>query len=147
MARCKTSSPKLTTAERRLKAFELRKLAYTYEQIGTALGISKQSAHSLVVDYLKNVEAKTEEAASEVKQLELLRLDGMLQKALTMANNGDLKAMDRVLRIMIRRSELLGLDAPKRIAPTDPEGNALGGGGGLASLLRDAEKLKSQNDE
>lgn len=147
MVRCKTTAPKITTAERRLKAFELRKLGYTYEQIGKALGITKQSAYSLVMDQLKKIEIKTEEAATEIKQLEVFRLDDMLQKALLMANKGDLKAMDRVLKIMIRRSELLGLDAPKKIAPTDPEGNALGGGGGLASLLRDAEKLKSQNDE
>ena len=38
------------------------------------------------------------------------------------AKEGSQTAVDRILRIMERRAKLLGLDAPTKIAPTDPSG-------------------------
>jgi hypothetical protein len=53
------------------------------------------------------------ELADEYRALEALRLDALQQAVWEQAIEGDLKAVDRVLSIMKRRSQLLGLDAPK----------------------------------
>jgi hypothetical protein len=63
-----------------------------------------------------------QEPADEVRQLELLRLDRYLSAIAEKVDSGDLKAIDRALKIMERRSKLLGLDAPQKVAPTDPTG-------------------------
>ena len=63
---------------------------------------------------LQALKADTAEKAEEVRDLELRRLDRMLDIAQTAAEQGDLAAIDRVLRIQERRSKYLGLDAPTK---------------------------------
>ena len=55
-------------------------------------------------------------SSDELLALELSRLDGLLAKVYPMAAQGDLQAVDRVLKICERRARLLGLDAPTRTA-------------------------------
>jgi len=50
-----------------------------------------------------------------LRALELLRLDELLNALWDTAIAGDLKAVDRVLKVMERRAKLLGLDAPFEI--------------------------------
>jgi len=63
---------------------------------------------------LAALKVETEEKAEEVRDLELRRLDKMLQIAEAAAEGGDLAAIDRVIRIQERRSKYLGLDAPAK---------------------------------
>jgi len=144
----RTSQRLIQSKERRLKAFAMRKRGYTFEQIGDALNISRQAAHKLVDNYITEMEALTDEEAKKLIKIELSRLDDLMTVAYNSAMNDKetpgnrLKAIDRVLKVMERRSNMLGLDAPKKIAPTDPQGNELkGAGAGLASLLAAAEHL------
>jgi len=53
-------------------------------------------------------------------------LDGMLAGIWQGARKGNVSHIDRVLKIEERRAKLLGLDAPTKVAETDPEGNAAG---------------------
>lgn len=55
----------------------------------------------------KTRESKT----SELRKLELLRLDELQEVAWRFAMAGQLTGIDRVLKIMERRAKLLGLDA------------------------------------
>jgi len=103
-----------------MQALEMRKKGESFPAIAKSLGYATMSgAYNAVMSAIKRT---LQEPADEVRQLELARLDALLSAAwkAAMANDGD--AQYRVLAIMARRAKLLGLDAPTKIAPTDPTG-------------------------
>ncbi len=106
---------RMTAAERRGKAVELRKLGLTYQQIADQLGISQAGAHKIVVGALRDLNAKNAESAADLRRLETERLDQLLVAVVGKARQGHLGAVDRVLRIMARRARLWGLDAPTTV--------------------------------
>lgn len=116
----------------------LRVLGATYAQIGERLGISKQAAHEYVTTELALLRAQTAEAAEQVRDLELARLDAVLVPQLKAAIEGSQGAVDRVLRIQERRAKLLGLDAPTKSEVGGPGGGPVeiaGAKEALAALL------------
>ena len=111
----KTSERRLAATERTLAALELRKSGATYQQIATKLGYkSSAGAYGAVKRALRAV---IREPAEDVRELELARLDALLEVAWRKATTGDgsLYAIDRALEIMRRRAALLGLDAPAEV--------------------------------
>jgi len=107
--------------DKQLKALELRKSGVSYDAIAGKVGYrSKKAAFAGVKSALKKT---LQEPADEVRKLELERLDTMTLAIANDVRHGNLGAIDRNLRIMKRRAELLGLDAPTKIAPTDPDRN------------------------
>lgn len=104
----------LLAKEREGQALELRKRGFSYDRIGEALGISRAGAYECVRRALEALRVDSQEKAEEVRELELSRLDRMLEIAQAAADAGELSAIDRVLRIQERRSKYLGLDAPTR---------------------------------
>lgn len=109
---------RITQAERRRQALELRKAGATYEQIAAELGIrSKRAAWGIVQTALAEI---TREPAQAVLDLELSRLDAMLLGLWPTARKGNHGAVDRVLRIMDRRARYLGLDATPDSSTLDP---------------------------
>lgn len=118
---------KEAAAERRNKAFELRKQGVGYRAIGAALGISEAQAHRDVQAALKRLATLEMASAEEYRTLELARLDTLTVAAARCARGatGDatrLAAIDRLLRISESRRKLLGLDAPAKTALTNPDG-------------------------
>ena len=113
-ARKETAKSMTLAKQREHDALQLRQRGYTYERIAEALGMSTSGACDSVRRALQALKADTAEKAEEVRDLELRRLDRMLDIAQTAAEQGDLAAIDRVLRIQERRSKYLGLDAPTR---------------------------------
>jgi len=111
----KTSARKLTYAERKLKALELRKEGNTFQQIGDALGISKQNAHKHVMTALTAMNEQIAAEAEVMRTLELERLDKLWFAMYRQATQGNQGAVDRCIRIMERRAKLLGLDAAERM--------------------------------
>lgn len=110
-------------AEKRRQALELRKAGVGYEQIALKVGYSGPgAAYREIHAALREI---TREPAEELRTLETERLDRMLMGLWEKARAGDLKTVDRVLRIMERRSRLLGLDAPERKDVTS-DGQPLG---------------------
>lgn len=98
----------------------MRKAGVQYEAIANQLGYkSKEAAFQAVKAALK---ASLSEPAEGVREMELKRLDDMLLAMWPQVKSGNQGAIDRCLRIQERRSRLLGLDAPTKIAPTDPTG-------------------------
>lgn len=112
-----------TTAERRERAFELRKAGATFKTIGEQLGISEQAASRHISRVLRQLAEKLQEDAILVRQMEAERLDRFFLALWTRAVAGDVVSIDRALRIMERRAKLLGLDMPLKVAPTDPSGD------------------------
>lgn len=131
---------RLVATERRREAVTLRRTGLTYDLIGQAMGITRQTAHKLVMAELRQIAAETAAEADALRALEVERLDRLLQGLWARAQQGDLDAVDRALKISARRAALLGLDRPTKVAPTTPDGSEPYEGGGLAALLQQADR-------
>ncbi len=115
MASGRLSQRHLVALAREAEALHLRLSGATYQVIAEQLGISAPGAYKVVMRACERVHAKTRESAQVVLHLELMRLDRLLFAVWPLAIEGkSLKAVDRVLKIMERRSRYLGLDAPTK---------------------------------
>jgi len=123
MSESKTSEKRLEAVERQRQALELRKAGLGYQAIADQLGYKSPSgAYAAIRAALK---ATIQEPANEVRAMELARLDDLLHGIWSAAVGGNVLKLDRVLGIMKRRAELLGLDAPKTWKDlTDPRKDA-----------------------
>lgn len=100
----------IESAERQRQALELRKAGVGFQQIADKLGYADHSgAYRAVATALKKT---LQEPADELRAIEVERLDQLLLGLWPKAIKGDTWSVDRVLKIMERRSALLGLDAP-----------------------------------
>jgi len=98
----------LSAIERQLSALEMRKAGLTYQRIADNLGYANPAgARKSVVAAMKKT---LREPADEVRELELARLDDMVNSIWHLKHKPEY--MDRILKIMERRSKLLGIDAP-----------------------------------
>jgi hypothetical protein len=126
--------PTLTTAQRQNAAAELRSQGKSYRAIAAELGVDVKTAHTHVQAALRAI---VEEAAEDVRRIELDRLDTMYAAAMGVLErqhvtvsqgriiyNGEepllddapvLQAIDRLLRIAERRAKLLGLDSAQKV--------------------------------
>ncbi|MBA8815645.1 hypothetical protein FHX48_000697 [Microbacterium halimionae] len=92
---------------RQVQALKLRAAGCTYQTIADRLGYaSKRGAWSAVN---RALDQQRRELAREFLELELQRLDEMSVSVYRRAVNGDVKAIDSVLKIMDRRAKLLNL--------------------------------------
>lgn len=117
-----TSPRALVALQRQQQAVELRRAGRSYREIARQVGIGVASAHRLVAAAIAEARTTVQEDVVELRALELSRLDGMLGGLWPQARRGNLGAVDRVLKIMERRAKLLGLDAPAKVARTNPAG-------------------------
>ncbi len=103
---------RVAMAAKQRKALELRKSGATFEEIARQLryanggGAYKAVSHALA--------ATLQEPAEELRRLELERCDCMQMALWPKVSDGDPEAVRACLRIMVRRSALLGLDAPAK---------------------------------
>jgi len=92
------------------QALELRKAGASYGAIAERLKFKNAArAYEAVRAALQKT---LRPPAEELRQLESERLDALLLALWSQARQGNLGAVDRVLRVMERRARLLGLDAP-----------------------------------
>jgi hypothetical protein len=105
-------------------------------------GISRSVAHRLAQEALQELQVRTTSDVEAAVCLELARLDTAITSVMPLVIAGDMPAVDRLVRLSERRSRLLGLDAPTRLAPTTPDGKAEYGTNsiGLAGLLSEARR-------
>lgn len=116
----------ITAQERQIQALGLRRGGAPYRAIAQALGISLGQAHDDVRSALEELAKLELTEAASLRQLELERLDDLLLKMAGKLMKGDVDAINAAVRISESRRRLLGLDAPAKIAPTTPDGQALG---------------------
>jgi hypothetical protein len=119
----KAGKKRIRNREHLAQALGLRKAGASYDAIGKALGLSKTRAYQLVTEGLEEINQTVRDEAQAVKRLELERCDELLLALWPQRKNP--RAADSILRIMERRARLEGLDAPQKIAPTTPGGDAL----------------------
>lgn len=121
----KTSKHRIAALERAIEATEYRAMGYSYREIAEFCGYSsQQGAHQAVTSVLK---AAQKDAAEQLLDVELERLDKMLAGLWQTATGGDVMAIDAALKIMQRRAALLGMDKPIKVASTNPEGTEQAG--------------------
>lgn len=97
-------------------ALRMREQGLSYDEIAKQLKYAgKAGAYQAVKRRLTELRAQCMEAAEDVRALELSRLDRMLSALTKKAEAGDVQAVDRVLRIMERRTAYEGLDVPKQL--------------------------------
>ena len=134
-------------AERRLRSMQLRKAGLYYKAIAKqltedrakayatlhdvsierarkkVLGVSARTAWDDVNAELAELRQETETERESMVALENARIDMVYQKALKeFVSNSNIEAGRLVAKMMERRAKLNGLDAPTKIAPTDPTG-------------------------
>lgn len=104
---------KLELLDKHMEWLELRRQGLTYQAIGDRFGVTKQAVWDAVNRRVQKVEFEHVDAYREY-ELELLGViqEGIMQKCV----DGDLQAIDRLLRLSERRSRLLGLDRPVSLA-------------------------------
>lgn len=117
-------SPKvIVQREKDLEALRLRKTGMLYGDIAKQMGMGNRSvAYKAVMRCIDVLITETKEEAREIVELELLRLDDLLTTCWEEAKEGNMQAVDRVLKIMERRERYLGLDAPKKTQITGADG-------------------------
>lgn len=100
----------LTSREKTEKALCLRRKGWSFRDIGRELGVSYQRAHQLVTAELQRINARCAEEATEVTALELQRLDDLWRVSYGSAMGGSMRAVEACLRIIERRSRILGIE-------------------------------------
>lgn len=102
-------------AERRAEAIGLRLAGMDWDTIATRLHYADKAA--ACKDVSRALAARLEEegrAVEEYREVELMRLDRLQAAAWPAALAGDVRSIEAVLRLMIGRWKLLGLEAPVR---------------------------------
>jgi len=108
----KTAPMVISKRERAIQALDLRKAGISYEMIAQRLGYSNRTAAFRAVQTL--LEKSEKEASTDLREMELRRLDDLFLSIYKKAREGDLPAIDRCLKIMERRAKMSGLDAPEK---------------------------------
>jgi len=124
----KTSQRTIEAQERRKKAVELRRMGWSYSRIANQIGMTKSSAHKAVTKALSETQGLLDADADLLRAQEADRLDSLQSFFWIDASKGNIKAAERIMRIMERRAKLLGLDAPTLLAQTDTAGDDVASG-------------------
>jgi hypothetical protein len=128
-----TSAKRVKSDQLRQRVLELRRRGMTIRSIADEVGKSSTRVHQVLLAALQKIAEETEVEVRELRILENDRLDRALQAIWPGVEAGDLKAIDRLIRIIDRRSKLFGLDTPTKSIPTNAEEEA--GYSGLSNLL------------
>lgn len=105
---------RLKAAQNRQKACAMRLAGSSYQEIGEALGVTRQSAFDMVEKVIDDTNKEARESVKRLKNMELMRLDYMLLKLREGIDRGDVQSITAALKIMERRAKYKGLDAPAK---------------------------------
>jgi hypothetical protein len=104
---------RIAQAEKEARIIELRRTGATWELIAKATGYA--NASGAYKAYQKAIGKIVAPKVEELRAVEVDRLDRLQFAIWERAKDGDIKAIDAVLRILDRRTRILGLDAPTKI--------------------------------
>ena len=109
-------------ALKRQRALELRMGGYTYQQCADATGYkSRGAAKAAIKSALKAIDR---EAAEEVREMELARIEKMRTVLWPLVGKADLNAIDRDLKLSRYYAELQGL-LRQKIEHSGPDGGPI----------------------
>lgn len=119
------NGPAIEAQEKLALILERRKVGITYEKIGEELGMSAGHCCSLAKEAMRRRSIELGEDIDFVKGMELERLDALMEKAFSLLETAPFLAMDRILKLMQHRANLLGLEAPKEMRMGQMERNPI----------------------
>jgi len=99
-------------AERRVRAFDMRKRGATYREIAQELQADVHTIHGDIQAELASLRETAVAEATQLRALELERLDGMTSGLWPHVRAGSPPAVTAAVKVSERRARLLGLDAP-----------------------------------
>ena len=100
----------------------MRHMGMLEKAIAEKEGVTQQYVNKVLKADIKRVNRDRGELAEQYFVLMLTRLERQLQSVWLPSLRGNLQNVDRVLKILKQEAELLGLDMPKKIAQTTPDG-------------------------
>jgi hypothetical protein len=106
--------------QREVATIDLRARGWAFSAIGEHLGITREAARRAYHRGLARLIEDNRETIEQQRAIVLRQLAALLDGVWDAATGGDLQAVDRALRILERRSRLLGLDEQP-----EPEARAL----------------------
>jgi hypothetical protein len=109
---------------RRYKSFALKMSGKTYREVGLELSVSSKTAFKDVQRVLKEQRPPQEEV-EYFRNVEVTRLEVILNKIWPKVEAGDYQAIDRAIKISRQIAELTGANSPEKLAFTDKKGNDL----------------------
>lgn len=95
---------------RQVEALELRKAGKGFREIAREIGVSLGQAYADVDAALAELEDLKREKAERVLELDLARIDGIIEGHYEAAKTGDEKSANVVLKALERRARLLAMD-------------------------------------
>lgn len=101
-------------AKRRVLALELRASGYTFRRIGQHLGISFEQAWKDVNAELKRLAEVSQDNATELRLLELERLDMGIKGVMPFIEAGSAPHAQALVKLIAEKAKLLGLYAPEK---------------------------------
>jgi cell fate regulator YaaT (PSP1 superfamily) len=116
----------MTTADdharevRRAEAIDLRVQGFSYREIGKRLNVSAQTAYNDVQAELSEVREEAAENAKQNLRLDLQRIDIAIQLAIKKVQEGELAAIDRLVKLTDQRAKLLRLYEPESRGDSSP---------------------------
>jgi len=103
----------LAKQEKAEKIIELRRTGATWELIAKATGYANPSGAYKA--YQKILESMVYPKLEEYRHMELDLYDRLQLSVYERAKNGDMRAIETILKISDRRRSIIGLDAPSKI--------------------------------
>ena len=154
---------------RQLLSLELRLYGYSYRMIGEILNVSMGTSHRDVKLELERQRELKKETIEDVREFEVNRLDRIMNKLLKSIERGkivrnekgnilfdsdnkpiftlDHRSIEQVLKVMKRRSDLMGLDSPQQISIDDNRPIQTDSNERLLNILKRYTKNESDNND
>jgi DNA-binding CsgD family transcriptional regulator len=111
-ARERTTPHNVEVTDKERQALELRKAGATLDQIAKQLGYADPSGvHRAITRALEKIPVQ---AVADYRAIQNERLERLLLAVWQISLAGDLKAVDRALRILDQQARLLGLNVPAK---------------------------------
>lgn len=114
MARGKTTD-RINSVTRQIMALELRKSGFSYRAIGERCNVSHMQAYKDVQSELARLDSISLESASELRLMELERLDIAIKGLMPFVEAGSATHATALVSVIAQRSKLLGLYAPEQV--------------------------------
>lgn len=119
----RNAQTRLIAEQTRREVMALRIGGASLAEIGRVLNLGKTTVHGHVRRALDELAKADLQATARYRQLNLQRLDALLMAVWTEATTGkNVKATREARNLVTAQSKLLGLEAPVKIAHTDPTG-------------------------
>lgn len=119
-----TEATRLQAEQRRRECLALRVGGASMAEIAQALNLSKSTVHGHIKRALDDLAKADRDGTARYRALNLQRLDKLLMAIWPTATSGkDVKATREARNLVVAQGKLLGLEAPVKIAHTDPTGD------------------------